>query len=689
MTTTNESTLIRLLLTQIKPGINPRTEFDQEKLAELAQSLKDDGGAVQPIVVYLDDDGMYGLIAGERRWKAAKLAGLESIECVLRAKPAPHNARKLALKENMQREDLTALEIARAVSDMLDEVNEVGVPIYSKTQLADELGKSPQYISSCMALLSCSAKLQQRVHQGKTTLEIAAMIGSLPADMHEMAEQDIVLGPKPMTRDQARDHIAEKYRRDLRKGQFQQDDATLVEGKPACHACEFWGGKRDDVKGKFKDSVCLNPACFDRKQQAFVTKNANAAHDGHGVRMLGQEMRDKVFSFDGVTVKGDSGYVAADEVPDKIMLVDPKSKVAVWGTILADSEIKGDKIVDGDGRVRTLYDAKLAMQAVTAPGSAVKALFKAGAAVKGVSVATKVDGTDAAKEKARATGVVSSGITWVTKIRDSEDSRVTLREITRLLYERLTEPVDREWMGRVLGVKNPLDYEEGKGSAEVLGLALVARTMRLQGPGGINGIAGELAKLIGYDPKKEARDIEALVAAAVKPEKKSKTEEQLFDCAECGGKNFTTRGLATHRCDVRQAESRRLEKARAYFIKHPKCHPSDLMEHLEDVTIMKAMTLLDFLRAEAKKPAPAKGEMISVEQLAKELGLNDDDKAPAKQRGGKREKNAGAEKKALAAYLKTGSIAKAAEACGLDVESVKNWHKRRGWKALREAHVAK
>jgi hypothetical protein len=82
-------------------------------------------------------------------------------------------------------------------------------------------------------------------------------------------------------------------------------------------------------------------------------------------------------------------------------------------------------------------------------------------------------------------------------------------------------------------------------------------------------------------------------------------------------------------------------------------------------------------------PANAEPE---VEAFAKENGM--ELMKPAKPRGGKRERNEVAEKIALKTYLETGSIAKAAEACGLDVESVKNWHKRRGWKARREAHQA-
>jgi ParB/RepB/Spo0J family partition protein len=609
-------------LTQIKPGINPRTEFDQGLLIELAQSLKDDGGSIQPLVVYYDDsDGMYGLIAGERRWRASSIAGLETVEIVVRPKPSSAAvARKLALKENMQREDLTPMEIARAVHEMLAEQDELGMPIYTKARLAEEIGKDASFITRCEAVLKCSQRVQLRVHQRKTPLEIAAMIGAQSQDMHEWLETEIVYREKPMTLMEARAFISEEVRRDLNNGQFSQNDDKLVPGKPACHACEFWGGNRADVVGKAKTRTCLNPACFELKQRAHVTQAVSHSDDGHGVPMLSQDLAAKIFSFDGVTIKGDSGYVAADEMPDKILLVDPKAKTEKWGQMLLESGLECMKIVDGKGRVRTLYDARLALQAVTGPESAVRALFKTSGALKGVTPMVKtVDEAQAAKDKAKATGILVAGQSWLTKLRECAETGVKLQVITRLIYERLTETADREWMTKVLGVKDVMSHKEGTGDLNVLGLALVARTLRLQGPGSVPGIAGDLATLIGYDAKREARDIAALVAKAGTKEERLK--------------------------------------------------PIEGSEYPEPPEVQSGN--LDGASDQAPEPTTPEPE------------------TQRKQRGGKREKNVEAEKIALSIYLDTGSIAKAAEACGLDVESVKNWHKRRGWKALREGHLAK
>ena len=766
--TTMTPELLRLPLNAIKPGINPRTEFDLEKLTELAQSIKDDGGPLQPPVVYEDADGKYGLIAGERRWRAAFEAGLEEMTVIVRPKPADCAARKMALKENIQREDLTPLEIALAVQEMLMEQTEVGTLIYNKTQLADELGKGSDFISKCEALLRCSERLRRAVHEKRVELEIAAMIGSLPADMHEMAERDIVYRAQGcMPRPQAREQISQ-YRRDLRKAQFNQAAEDLIPGIPACGRCEFNGQNRVDVVGKHKNSVCLNPACFERKQHAYVQIHLRHSDEGDGVKMLGEEMRDKVFTFNGTTVRGDSGYVAADECPDKGMLSQPNATTGTWGEIVEGCGLDEKKILDGTGRLRTLYDARAALQAAVGPESKVKALFKGSTVTGGIrisAVSGKVDKEEAerkaAEEKAKASAIVASGQTWVQGITaKADEDPEAWHEISCLILERLTEQADRDWMGKVLGVKEPMDYAEGRKVPEVLGLALVARALRLQGPVGVSGVAPGLCKLLGYDVKRQ----EMLVEHRVKAEGNKKTGgegEKLVSCGECGRKNFTERGLKAHVCGKKDDEIMAttvgawLDEVMMTRVKESEPNPHGVYTEAVRVTLQiskkehvgmalacdqgrwgassyysyrdasggcKPMVkyteatrvdavgeeLSRMIKEHGKSPLKEKLEQafelfwqsygpkaediakgMSVEEFAKELGLDDETEEPEpKQKGGKRQADPEAEQRAWNAYLSTGSIKGAATACGMDVESVKNWHKRRGWKAKREVSLA-
>lgn len=136
----------------------PRSRFDDASLAELAQSI-DELGVLQPIVVEEREDG-YTLIAGERRWRAAKRAGLSMIPAVIRDKSGDHTLVE-ALVENVQRMDLTPLEEARAYRQLLEE--------YGMTQdaIAARVGKSRPSISNTLRLLQLPAEIQAYVEDGE------------------------------------------------------------------------------------------------------------------------------------------------------------------------------------------------------------------------------------------------------------------------------------------------------------------------------------------------------------------------------------------------------------------------------------------------------------------------------------------------------------------------------------------
>ena len=118
-------------ITKIEPDKEqPRKRFDEEKLDELANSIKQ-YGVIQPIIVTLKDD-YYQIIAGERRWRAAKKAGLTEIPCLVRTKTEQEN-REIALIENIQRENLNPIEKAKGLRRLLDDY---GV---TQQELADKL----------------------------------------------------------------------------------------------------------------------------------------------------------------------------------------------------------------------------------------------------------------------------------------------------------------------------------------------------------------------------------------------------------------------------------------------------------------------------------------------------------------------------------------------------------------------
>ena len=162
-------------------SFQPRIEFNQEALEALSASIKEKG-ILQPILVRRknDSDEQYEIIAGERRFLAAKLAGLKSIPAVVRNLNDSETL-EIALIENVQRENLTAIEEAKGYFKLIDEY------AYNQDGLAKTIGKSRSYIANTLRLLNLPQKVQQLVLEGKLSAGHArALIGLENAE--ELAE---------------------------------------------------------------------------------------------------------------------------------------------------------------------------------------------------------------------------------------------------------------------------------------------------------------------------------------------------------------------------------------------------------------------------------------------------------------------------------------------------------------------
>ena len=151
--------VLSLKLTEVEPNRNqPRKVFDEEALDELAQSIKR-YGVIQPIIVTNKND-YYEIIAGERRWRAAKKAGIAEIPAIVRDNDERKN-KEIALIENIQREDLNPIEKARGLRALMDE--------YGMTQqeLADTIGKSRSGIANTVRLLNLDERVISLALEGK------------------------------------------------------------------------------------------------------------------------------------------------------------------------------------------------------------------------------------------------------------------------------------------------------------------------------------------------------------------------------------------------------------------------------------------------------------------------------------------------------------------------------------------
>jgi ParB family chromosome partitioning protein len=170
-------------LEQIAPNpMQPRVNFSQERLCELADSLKRDG-LIQPLAVVKADSG-YTIVAGERRYRAAIMAGLKEVPAVVMESMDDTRLLELALVENIQREDLNPVELAEAYRRL---INKCGL---TQQQLSDRVGKSRAAVANQLRLLGLPEKIKGYIRDGKLTEGHARSILSLTnePEMLRMAE---------------------------------------------------------------------------------------------------------------------------------------------------------------------------------------------------------------------------------------------------------------------------------------------------------------------------------------------------------------------------------------------------------------------------------------------------------------------------------------------------------------------
>jgi len=165
----------RIPVGKVEPNpFQPRRNFDEAKLAELADSIKE-GGLLQPISVWKNNgDGGYVLIAGERRLRASKLAGLAEIDAIVRKDLSDEQKLGLSLVENVQREDLNAVDTALAYKQLIDAFGA------SQADIAKKVGKSRAAVSNTLRLLELDAEIRQGIQSGAISEGHARALISIP-----------------------------------------------------------------------------------------------------------------------------------------------------------------------------------------------------------------------------------------------------------------------------------------------------------------------------------------------------------------------------------------------------------------------------------------------------------------------------------------------------------------------------
>lgn len=180
------ATLLELPTASIVPNqLQPREHFDEDSLASLTASVRE-LGVLQPVLVRRCDDGTYELIAGERRWRAAKRAGLPSIPALVR-EIDDRQSLEQALVENLHRQDLNALEEAAAYTQLMDDFK------FTQEEVAKRVGKSRSAVANTLRLFHLPSSVQRLISEGRLSAGHARALLGTPdrAEQERLAERAV------------------------------------------------------------------------------------------------------------------------------------------------------------------------------------------------------------------------------------------------------------------------------------------------------------------------------------------------------------------------------------------------------------------------------------------------------------------------------------------------------------------
>lgn len=334
--------MLRMIpIDQIEPSpTNPRKYFDQAKLQEMADSIIEHG-LIEPILVRplrwtttgaliggdigetleawpgLASNLYYQLVAGERRWRAVKLAGLTKIEAKVRDLD-DKAVLEIQFIENLQRTDLSPIEEAEGYNRLL---NEHG---YTAESLAGKLGKSKSYVYARLKICNLPEQAMEALAKGELPATIGELIGRLPSmEMREKFWEDNYsdIGSDwfdPPSFRNVKDDIERGYMRELKSAPFSQADKKLLLEAGSCKDCPFRTGNNKVEYPDSRADICTKPPCYDQKVQAHLERQVEKAK-ASGASVLTKKETAKLFDNAGsrvwLTFEAKQKYIEMEEQP--------------------------------------------------------------------------------------------------------------------------------------------------------------------------------------------------------------------------------------------------------------------------------------------------------------------------------------------------------------------------------------
>lgn len=274
---------------------NPREHFNAADLAELAASIKAHG-LVSPVLLRTNPDPtegaeIYELISGERRWRAARIAGLASIPATIRDDLSPAAIIEIQLVENLQREDLHPLEEAKGYDCMMREHG------YTADTLAEKIGKSRSYIFGRTKLLDLSEDARRLFLAGALNPSVALLVARIPTHKLQAKAIDDVMqtdynGDAKSVRAASR-WIRDRYMLRLHEAPFPIDDGELIALAGPCGPCPKRTGNAPEIFDDVESAdVCTDPDCFALKKMAAAERRIQAA--GKDIQVITGDEAEKI-----------------------------------------------------------------------------------------------------------------------------------------------------------------------------------------------------------------------------------------------------------------------------------------------------------------------------------------------------------------------------------------------------------
>ena len=455
----NTGTFGHYSVADIRISKTNRKRFNSAKLDELAASIKAKGVAqpilIRPVTATEEEPQGYEIVAGERRFRASLMAGLQVIPAMCRIL-SDMEALELQILENLQRDDPHPLEEAEGYERLMMKHG------YNADQLAEKLDKSRSYIYGRLKLCALNLDVREQFldNQEHLPASTALLIARIPvASLQSQAVREI-LRPNglptddPMSFRRAKQWIQDKYMLDLKKAVFVIKDAKLLPDAGSCIACPKLAGNQPLVFVGIQADTCTDPYCFQEKTAAHYIKLAAQAkkqgipvHEGQdasevwgviyrrGSTLVGTDT--PIYTFDRVTPgTGMAGYVR------NYLKTEQRPPVVAY--------VKG-----GDGRLEALYDRDATQLALEAAGAceseaAREARTAAGGDATTASIKKQTESEKAriaaeAAQAERAEQLTTERVNLYKKVRAAGANGFklgTLREVAKQMLNEYSLPDD-------------------------------------------------------------------------------------------------------------------------------------------------------------------------------------------------------------------------------------------------------